>query len=118
MANFLDYFKACIESFFTSKKGWIGTQSYPSTSYTEETKQGIGDYQEHVSPIDGYVNVQSTVANSRLGVNVRAVFISCPEDSIGTSGVAFPVRKGESLSIWCTSGHSYYLRFFKNIASQ
>ena len=118
MANFLNTFKACIESFFTAKKEWIGTQSYPSTSYSEQLIQGIGDYQQYTSPIDGYCNVQSQVANSRIGLNVAAVFTSCPADSIGTSGVSFPVRKGMVFSVWVTSEHNFMLRYFKNIASQ
>ena len=118
MANFLNTLRTWGESLFTAKKEWIGTQSYPSASYSEETHEGIGNYENYVSPIDGYVNVQSNTINSRLGVNTQAVFVSCPADSIGTSGVAFPVKKGTPVAIWCTPGNSYTLRYFKNMASQ
>ena len=117
MANILNTLRAWGESLFTAKKEWIGTQSYPSASYSEETHEGIGDYENYVSPIDGYVNVQSNTRNTRLGLNTQAVFVSS-EDSIGTPGVAFPVKKGTPVGIWCTSGNSYTLRYFKNMASQ
>lgn len=53
MANFLETFKACIESFFTSKKAWIGSQAFPKTNdKVVLPQQTSGSY---IPPEDGYL---------------------------------------------------------------
>ena len=116
MANFLEAFKACIESFFTAKKGFIAEQSSPSSLYSTQTFYGISNYQNYVAPIDGYLCVQTYSETSRIGIQRSdMLFTASTGNGQGTVGAIFPIKKGDSFGIWVSTNVQYDMRYFNKV---
>ena len=123
MANFLDTFEACIESFFTAKKAWIAEQALPNGEYSSSTITATGDYVEVVAPISGYAVVRINTAPNPDQETIR-LRITC--DGLGastfklSSGVAdqyVPCKKGQTVSYMSSNGQQSTLIFVESVAT-
>ena len=116
MANFLNTFKACIESFFTSKKGWIGSQAFPAKIVRIDLSTETGTY---TPPSDGYIGVFTyrvadiyQAINGKIAVRMQ---LRIKEENNGVSSV-IPVVKGEV--VWVAGNQITELWFMPSAGSQ
>ena len=99
MANLLDLLRACIESFFTAKKSWIGRQALPAES---AVNYDLGTPSPITSPCDGYFVIGTTRATDlQAHVNIWSGSQDLKATSYGNNGMdarAFiACRKGQAI---------------------
>lgn len=90
-----------------------GAQAMPNARHSYQEFSGTGENQSFVSPINGYLEVQSTESNARIALTGTAswMFVSTVDTGIGTCGVFLPVAKGQNVTVWLTNGKNATLRW-------
>ena len=94
-----------------------GGKAMPNTRHSYQEITGTGENQSFVSPINGYLEVQSAESNSRIALTGTTswMFVSAMDTGIGTCGTFLPVAKGQNVTVWLTAGKSATLRWIKLI---
>lgn len=97
-----------------------GTQAMPNTRHSYQEFSGTGKDQNFVSPINGYLEVQSTESNSRIALTgvTSWMFVSTLDTGIGTCGVFLPVAKGQNVTVWLTNGKGATLRWINLVGGE
>ena len=116
MANFLNTFRACIESFFTAKKSWIGEQSLPTMSGSLQTfNNQTGSV---VSPVSGWARIQAQCVS--LQASFGDCLITVTNQNNNWPSIILPVKKGATLaySVLDGFGGEVSIWFIPNQASQ
>ena len=94
-----------------------GGQALAGVRSSAESIQGTGENVSRASPIDGWCDLQSDASDCRVALLTEDnyLFASTPPAVVGTSGVCIPVRKGQAVTIWITSGKAATLRWILTV---
>ena len=87
-AKFIDFLRNWGESLFTSKKKFIAQQPLPNVLHSQQSvSTGDGGYQDFVSPVDGFVTIDTEQKES--GIRFRMMVKKTAGYLVGTSFFLF-----------------------------
>ena len=115
--GFIDFLRNWGESLFTSKKKFIAQQPLPNVLHSQQSvSTGDGVYQDFVSPVDGFVTIDTEQKES--GIRFRMMVKKTAGYLVGTSfykgtdstySAYLPVSKGDTVSFTYTKSNSSLL---------